>query len=252
MPTIPFPPPAPTLGAALAYGIAGASGLLGLALLIWGRLVHRGFLVILAAGVGFALGRGLAPRIGLDPLLGGLGAAVTLGMLALMLARLVWAVVAGLLAAAAAAGAAVVHYWPAVASQPAAEIQQADLGQYVSSLARFAWTALGVSAGHSALVVAAAAATGVGLLAVGILLPRATAIFMSSLVGASLVVSGAALAAGQARPDLWTAALGDVRWPALATGGLLLGGILAQTVAALRAGKHDEGTAADKEDAQED
>ena len=103
----------------MAYGAAGGAALLAVAMLVWGRLVHRGFLILIAAGIGFVLAGWICPLIEVDVLVGGIVAALSLGLLAIVLARVVWAMLAATLLAAVAAGAVVAYYWPEVSTQPA-------------------------------------------------------------------------------------------------------------------------------------
>lgn len=241
MPAIPFPPPAPNLSPAVAYAGAALAVMMGLVLLVWGRLAHRGFLVLLAAGLGLLTGRWLAPVIGVRALLAELVVGVSFGLLAAALARAVWAVLIGALAAALAAAAVVIYYLsPGGWAVPTSQAAIAGLGTYGESVAAAvqqwvlsAWQAQGT------VLTAATCAAGLVFLAVGMFLPRAVAVFMSCLVGALLLAAGLAVAAAQVRPEWWTAAWRHLRVWSLVAAGVVLLGIVIQTVGAVRAGKRE-------------
>ena len=75
--------------------IAVGAGLVGLALLLWGRILHRAALVLIAFPMGMGLGAILAEQIHVNVWLGVFAVAVTLTILVIVLARVVWALLAG-------------------------------------------------------------------------------------------------------------------------------------------------------------
>ncbi len=238
MPAVPFPPPVPSLSATPAFACAGAAALIGVALLVWGRLAHRGFLVLLAAGLGLLAGRWAAGVIHVHVLLAELVVAVSFGLLAVVLARLVWAILLGGVGAVVAAGVVALHRLPADAAPATRQAATADFGAYLETLtealhewAVSAWAADGVT-----LTVAACLA-GMALLVAGFCLPRVAAVFMSCLVGTLLLAGASALVAAQVREAWWTAAWQNPRPCAAAAGGVMLLGMLVQAVGAVRAGK---------------
>ena len=222
----------------MAYGAAGGAALLAVAMLVWGRLVHRGFLILIAAGIGFVLAGWICPLIEVDVLVGGIVAALSLGLLAIVLARVVWAMLAATLLAAVAAGAVVAYYWPEVSTQPATIIDQMDFTAYTASLAeaggdwfRSTW------ATRAAVLLASIGVGGLTTLAVGLLLPRATAVCMSSVVGACLLASAVLLAVGQGRPAIWDAAWRNLDLLGAGVAGIALAGMVIQWVGLIRANR---------------
>ena len=227
------------LGTWLTAGI-GVAFLLGLAMLLWGRVLHRGFIVLIAATLGLVAGGVVGPKIGTSVVVARLVGLVTFGLLALVLTRVVWAVLAGhVLASVAVAVVAVVAgvYLdvPAVASQPAANAQWLAEAHAASQQAGEAlWAA------HGAMLIAAAAVAGMIGLVGGFCLPRAAAICMTSLIGWSLVSAAAILAMRMWAPTLLTAAAANPRTSAGVGGALLLGGLIFQAVGEVRSGRAGE------------
>jgi hypothetical protein len=235
MPTY-YPPPVPELETAVAAAAAGSALLLGVLMLLWGRRLHRGFLALCGAGAGFALGHWGGRPLGMNPALSGLVAAVTVGILAPILARVVWALALGAIVAAAGAIVAVFLYLPTVATQPTATtIPASDIVAYADGWGRFAWDGVIALWQGSPAVVVGAGAAGLLFLAAGLFLPRATVVLMSALVGTLLLAGAAAVAGARFAPAWWTEAWGRPALSGAVAGGVLLVGAVWQTVGALRA-----------------
>jgi hypothetical protein len=230
-----------SLSATIVAPIAVGAGIIGLALLLWGRILHRAALVLIAFPMGMGLGAILAEHLGVGVWLGVFSAAVTLTILVIVLARVVWALLAGFWLACFAAfltGLLVLgDLTPA--SQP-------GWNPTAESLARSAW-AVG-----SLAMVAAFVGAGVAGLILGLFLPRATVIAVTSMLGASILSDAVVLLTGIWAPNM-LARMAESQW--LATGvfaGVLLLGILYQSIREVRAKRAEAKAKADDGDAPKD
>jgi hypothetical protein len=219
--------------------LAAGVGLVGLALLLWGRIVHRAALVLIAFPMGMGLGAILADRVELNVWLGVFAVAVTLTILVIVLARVVWALLAGLWLAVFAA--AVTGWFMLGDLTPSA---QPGWNPTMESLIRSAWDV------GSLQITAAGVGSGVAGLILGLFLPRATVIAVTSMLGATILGVAALKLTGMAAPG---ALAGMQANPPLTTGifaGVLLLGILYQSVREVRA-KRAEAEAKAKADADD-
>ena len=171
----------------IAVGIVVA----GACLLLWGRHLHRAVLVIVAFPVGVTLGAMMADKFGLARWMGILAVTVSLTLLVMVLARVVWAFVAASWLAGLAAS--IVVYF--LLGQALAGSQPEHWHPSAESLIQAAW------ARGDVLITASIVASGIAGLLIGIFLPRATVILITSLIGASLAALGATvlLAVGDSR-----------------------------------------------------
>jgi hypothetical protein len=229
------------MGATAVVMITVGFGLIGLALLLWGRILHRAVLVLVAFPMGMGLGAILADRFELNVWLGVFSVAVTLTILVIVLARVVWALLAGLWLAVFAA---LLTGWLMLGDLSPAS--QPGWNPTVESLIRSAWdmgkvpiTAAGVGAGVAGLIL-------------GLFLPRATVITVTAMLGASILSDAALKLTGMAAPG----ALAQMQAsPLLTTGifvGVLLLGILYQSVREVRAKRAEAKARADADDAPKD
>lgn len=221
-----------TVGTVGAIGLVVVSALVGVALLLWGRVLHRALLVLVALPVGLAGGWALGPTIQVNPLVAGLVAGVALAVLAIVLARLLWAILAGLHVAGLVLAAMVLWYLdaPLAASQPAGQGDVLAQGQV---LAQQAFQS--VFAEHAAAICLATALSGLASLVVAFMLPRATVICMTSLLGAGKLSWTGGLAAMLWMPSLSGHVSANPYVSGGLIGGLLLVGIVFQSAAELRA-----------------
>ncbi len=226
-------PPMPAT-AALVAGGAGAL-VVGIALLIRGARNGRVILAVALAGVAAACSPLIVRVVPLDLRLTAAAAAVAGGLFAFLLGRLLWAgVLAAIVGAAALAAVAYVSAgglpdppsWPEPPPAVFGAWCQA-LGGHVQAWVRALWNA------HRTLMVACMAGACVAL-AVGLLLPRATLVFASSVLGAVLVAGGAAGLCWAGRVQWAAQWLDRPQVPAAATGALAGLGLIFQTVTVLR------------------
>lgn len=239
--TIPSPPP-PALPAEISFPVAGAAFLVGLLLVLWGRKLHRPFLVLVGAGAGFLVAPLLTAQLGMAQHENAVRfvAVFALAILGLVLARVLWALLAGALGTLAAAAGISYRMASLVLEHRPADFQWPAQGleEWASSVCQYfaAWIAALVQVLPPMMFVFAAACVAVPLLIV-LVWPRLGVIVMTSLVGAGLAVAGVCLAGVQARADLW-ATLGG-HWPVLAAaaGVLMLLGWVVQGRSALKQAK---------------
>ena len=169
------------LGIAALVAAAAVAVLLGVLLLFWGRVFHRALLGLVAGAVGLLLGTYYGPQIQLNVLAAQAAGALTFALLGVVLARLLWSVLAGLHVAVLAAALMLVFYVgeSLAATQPgvfsAANEATARIDEALRQDGPVLWAAV-IGSGLAATVVA-------------FLLPRTTVILMTALVGAELLSS---------------------------------------------------------------
>jgi hypothetical protein len=185
------------LSAAVLAPIAIVMLATGLCLLLWGRHLHRAVLVLLTFPVGVVAGVLLADQFHVARPVGVLAAVVVLAALMILLARVVWALLAGLwLGGIVACLVTMVMLGAAVGAAVGAAGPDPLRGK---ALFQSIWA----SAGMTILCVFAAAALAGFVLC--LLLPRATVIAITSLMGASFFARGLGLFALVLAPNLLVA-----------------------------------------------
>jgi len=172
----------------------------GLCLLLWGRHLHRAVLVLLTFPVGVVAGVLLADQFHVARPVGVFAAVVVLAALMILLARVVWALLAGLwLGGIVACLVTTVMLGAAVGAAVGAAGSAGPDPSREAALFRSIWA----SAGMTILCVFAAAALAGFVLC--LLLPRATVIAITSLMGASFFTRGSGLFALVLSPNLLVA-----------------------------------------------
>ena len=233
-------------------GLTGAgAAVVGGIVLLWGRLVHRVVLMIAMAALAYCASPVLAAWTHLAPVVAR-GAAVLAAMiLALVLARLIWAYLAGMAAAAAMAwvvlpsclGEVADHPWPAFPTGIEGLADWlAQAGGQLQAILLIQWQ------GRQLWLLAAAGAAAIIPFLLLLIRPRLGAIFMTCLLGGAATVAGLALIAGAVRVSALRAAWQN--WPILAgmLGTLLLGGLVFQYYGAVQAEKARKEQAEKKSD----
>lgn len=216
-------PPRPEFGeAAMMYAAAGGAILVGSVVLLWGRHLHRALLMAIGAGAGFLLAEPLALQLGTGLHLTAAAAMLTSAIVALVLARLIWP----LLAVAIYVGIATLmlkgHYgpipWPDTPTLP----------DWLLALQAVAIPDASVWQEHLRQTLLVLAPAAIFILVLGLLLGRIMVILMTSLVGALTVTGGIALAVLQRKPELWPADWNALLIPAAIAGGLAALGLIGQ------------------------
>ena len=226
-------PPAPEKVALIIAG-CGAS-LLGIALVLRGAANGRFVLAIaaaVAAGAASTMLVDTLPFLEKYPMMVMGSAAITAGLMAFVLGRLLWALVLGLLLATLAMG--VVGYLHA---DEVPEIDRPDspspdtesFTAWIVQLARCLrqWVAK-LFALHKGRVIGAAALVAVGV-TVGFLLPRIALVVASSLVGSAGAVCGAWMLLWAFRPAWSDRLFGQLHQPLIAVAVLAVIGLAVQS-----------------------
>lgn len=233
---LPFPPTA--IDPIVWNSMAAGAIVIGALLLLWGRTLGRAFLTLAGAGVGAALGQPTAEAIKLDPLITVIVAAIVLAILFLLLARVVW----GLLALAVLGGVALAVGLARLPPDPAQAVAfkggdsyQAYLlssFNYVGGMLQYFLKS------HPRALVICAAAGGVALL-IALVRPRLGVVFMSCLVGGGLVTGGLAGALWKLNESILDVLVSRPYVPAAIVGLLMILGIVHQYRSAIAAERQE-------------
>lgn len=234
-----------------AYVIAATCLVVGILLVVWGRLLGRGLLCLAGAAAGLAVGSALARHFGWHPTTPRMVSVMVLGLTGLALARLIWALLAGSIAAVAA-GIILLGRLPAQ-DVPAFDRSSETLAGWVNAALHL------LTDGVSALWVWNPAVTA-GVLGLAACLPlvamlvfgRGGRILMTSVVGAAAVMAGPIIAASRLQA-------GVIAWiiqnwwllPAV-FGPLAAFGMVVQYRAEIRAQRADDAEDAGNDDEQLD
>lgn len=230
---LPTPPP-PDISAppALAAGVGAV--VVGLLLLAAGLKLKRLTGAMVGLGLGLLAAQPLAELVSADVNAVRIGMAIGLAMFGLIAAELLWGVIGAGLLASLAAGWALSYYAGQLPPETAPAFELAD----EADLAQWAWavgdytrrTALAVWQQHRVGLGVVVGSATVAALAAGVFFCRLFTILTSASVGATLVISGAALAAIGVRPTLWPAMMGSLHVPAIAGGALAVLGAAFQAL----------------------
>jgi hypothetical protein len=202
-------PQAFVLTTPVGLGIAASGVLVGAALLLWGRWAGRAVFLVAGAGVGWWAGALLAARMQVNPLAAQVATAVAAGLLALVLAPLLWALMSGTIAGGVALYFTVLHFQPDLLAKAPAFAQSAgDVGAYCAAMAdHFAKCVLAAWENHAPALATASGLAGVLPFVIGTIRLRLATIIMSSLSGGAAVAAGLACIVGfsapSAAPVLW-------------------------------------------------
>jgi len=215
----------------------------GMALLLWGRVLHRAVLVVVAIPVGMALGGMLTEHIDVTSwqwkLATSLAVAVALAVLAMVLARIVWAVLASMTVGAVAAAVIGLFLLGNALVGPQPEGWEPTTQDFAEAV----W-AVGSLAMSHAFVGAA-----VGGFVLALFLPRATVIAVTSLLGASLLANSLALLAATFAPSLLAPLAAHQGVTTGAFFAVVAAGILYQSVKEVRARRSEADAEGDAEPA---
>lgn len=206
--TIPIPPlpqwPEALAGNAL-YFAAGGATLLGLVLLLWGRTLGRTFLVLVGAGIGYLAGEPLANLLNAPPLLGQIAAGLTLAVIFLLAARLIWALSISSLFEAIATIALVLHFLPVLGDIKGIRFAAAaSFVEWAASLYQFCFQGfVAVMQGRIGTVMLIVVPAGLLPLILALAKPRLGVIVLTGLLGGTLTTAALWALAVRIRPMLW-------------------------------------------------
>lgn len=202
-------PPLPQLTDLAAYGLAIGSLSVGAVMLIWGRHMGRAFLCASGMAIGLALAGPIALQFGLNIVVVRLAGAAVLGLLALLAARIIWALLAGAMFGAIAEMVVLAGQMRQMApeQQPLFLPVDQTLAAWMTEFGRFLLDGVaGLWAWNPSLVLVAIVPAAAVPLAVALSRDKLARIFMTSLIGAAGPVAGAILALGQVRASFWDSA----------------------------------------------
>jgi len=245
------PPPIDALADPIAYALAGACLVVGAALLVWGRVLDRSILCVAGVMIGLLTGPALAERFGWPPTPVRLVLAAAIGLAAMALARLVWPLLGGAMAALAAECVLICRL-PAgtlVAFEQTAE----GLGGWSQAAWQFLSGGLSALWAWNVAAVLAVIGLSVGIpVAVGIVRPRLARIVMTSVIGAGAIACGPLLAVAQLRPGAVDWVWSNWRWALGLWGLLAVVGVAVQYRAAIKADRARKEQQEQQEQEEED
>lgn len=199
-------PPLPQWSDLVAYGLAGACVLVALLLLLWGRNLGRALLVVLAAALGFVLSGPIAERFDLQLALVRPIAILVPALGALLLARLIWASMAGAMAGVVAECIVFAQLFNDIPADKHPNFAPAALTliAWGHELALFFWRVFLLLATERTGLFLAAVTPPIAVIVVILLArDRLARIVMTALLGGAGLVCGPILAVCQFRPSLW-------------------------------------------------
>jgi len=244
--------PAPQWSDAAAFIAAAVCAVAGLTMLLWGRRFARALPALLAGGAAYFAAGLLADHVSIDPLILSLSAAGVLAVIAFLAARVIWALLGGVIGGAVAAAAMLVCCLDRLPAEsvPASIESAAELGVWGGEVARFTGEALlALGQANLPLVLAVMCPAVVGPVVLLAMRPGLARVVMTSLLGAAALVGGPVITAAQLRQDwwvhIWSYPLIPVAvWALLATFSLVHQG----RAAAAAKGSGNEGEDDDEED----
>ncbi len=198
---IPVPPP-PEIPALWAWTATGGGLVVGTAMLLWGRHLHRAFLVLAGAGAGVALAEPLSGWLDFNIVLLRIVPAVVLAIVGFVAARLIWALLGGALASLiTATSALLVAMYRAGA--PVGEAPPTEtLAEWPAESAMNLFNALSES-GYLPLALGGSLLVGAAVALVLLLRPVAGRIIMTSLLATAVLMGALLLASINIRDTLW-------------------------------------------------
>ena len=228
---IPFPH-VPELSDSIAYASAAASIIIGLMLVGWGRLWSRPLVGLAGVGAGLLCGDLLADAMKVDSGVAKAAVASIFGVLGFVAAPFIWAGMAGSLCASVAGGFLAENFLATLPGQVPEVVEPAGgatLAHWAESLAVFAGNVNGeMWRSRAATMVLVMAPAGLIPVMIGLWKQRFITIVMTSLIGATAVVSGAIVAIVQSDPTRWPTAWSGLLIPLCIVGGLWVCGVAVQ------------------------
>lgn len=231
-------PPVLGLNTNIALAVAGGLILLGLLMLLWGRKIHVGFIILAAAGAGVLFLSPVVQRFtGLEQRPAQIIAGVSAGLVAGFGYQFVWALAAGAALVLASAVGALAYFHPDIPSQVEAMLPKAGTAAEPWALAMGNVFQLALSEAWKnnwGMMLLIACVPGLLGIVAGVLRTKATVIVLTPLLGALLAVGGALVAAEAQKSSLWTTAWSNPVVPGAVAGGLMLGGLVVQSIGRLK------------------
>lgn len=230
-------PPLPNLAQSDAFMVAAAAIIVGAALLVWGRILGRPLIALLAGSAGFLYGGQVADLLSIPPVVGQFALAIG-GLIVVYLAdRVVWGALAIAVAAIPAAIVMLGLYPPADAKALPATAPAADsLTNYATGLAlTLKADILDLWQTQRPTILIAFTAIALFFMLIALIRPRLIRIVMTSLIGAVAIVAGLLTAVTAILPSMWNQAWQLCYVPAGLCAALFILGIVVQYRAAIKA-----------------
>ena len=228
---IPFPH-LPELSDSVAYISSVTSIIIGLMLLGWGRLWSRTTVGLIGVGAGLLCGDLLSDSLKVDPGVAKAAVGSISGVLGFVAAPFIWAGLAGCLCSLVAGGFMADSFLASLSGKVPPVVEPAGgvtLAHWAESLTVYIGDVNAEMWREQAITMMLVLAP-VGLIPtmIGLWKPRFITIVMTSLTGAIVVVSGAAIALVQSDPTRWPTAWSGVLIPLYTIGALWVCGIAVQ------------------------
>jgi len=203
------PPPLPVMTDAAALAVCGVCLVIGAIMVLWGRLLGRS--VLCAAGIasGLALAYGLTDRVAINPFVVRMALAAGLGLACLLLARLLWAVLAGAMLATVVEAIGLFRAVHLIGEDLRPTFQPGDetLLGWTVAVGRFLSDGLvGLWQVNAYLLLGGIGLAGCVSFLVVLIRGRLGSVLMTSMVGAAACVIGPMIALGQLRDGCWNVA----------------------------------------------
>ncbi len=224
------PPPAIDLSATVINGLAAGSVVLGAAMLLWGRPLGRLFMTIFAALAGAAIGPLFVGLLPLRALSMRIVAAVVLGLVAMIAARLLWSLLAGAIFGGASLVLVIRHYVPELQKSGLTGFEvPADVGQYAAAGMKFLGDVIvNLWSYHGAALAMLCGLPAMIALLLVLIRPRLGVIFLTCLLGASAMTAGLMIFGWRVWPPVLGWWQGHPYWPAIVGSLLMAAGMVYQ------------------------
>jgi len=244
-------PPLPQLTLALALALGAVSVIIGAVLLLWGRTVNRATLVVLGVYAGLFLAGPLWRKVPANPTVVRIVAALALAMLGLLLARLVWAALAGAICGGAACLIVLARSLPQLSpdARPVFQMADSSFGAYSQAVGQYVWAGTQAVWGQQAtLLLVTCCLAAAAPLIISMLWPQLIEILMTGLLGAVGIVAGLTLAGGQISARLFSAVFSKYYVPVALAAALFIVGVVFQYLGVLAIKRADAQRRAEREE----
>lgn len=225
MQAIPLPP-APQLGAAVAYGLAGGAVLVGLVITFFGCRLHYLLAAVVGAGAGFALTPVVQRLLDINPTYVQIAVVLITAAVLAIASRVTWAAAAGALGVAVAVTILLMNQAAKIPEEASQSLTA--WWQYVAPAVFDLEVFERMWHQQQGLVLLAVFPAGVLPLLLGAFFNRAIITLMTALIGAAAIVAGLVVGLAQLNGMLWPQNWKDVAILALAAVAIMLIGAVCQ------------------------
>lgn len=230
-------PPAPQWSDPVAFGLAASSLAVGVLILLWGRYLARALLCAIGIITALLLAGPVARRFELNLLLVRLVGAVVMAVGGLILARLVWAALVGMLFGIPAECLVLGRCLQEIAKdkQPVFDAAEPTFTFWALGICKFFLSGFrALWGGDLGILLAVVCPALVLPLVITLIRDRLGRIFMTSLLGGGAIVLGPIIAVAQLRQSMWGGIWRHWYVPLVLAGGLMVTGLIVQYRGAIR------------------